>query len=297
MSFYGWELPNFSPVVPKKKGADYLNNIAVQEVFNRITNVALNRFRWIGLPETCNERALEMTLYFYGTALFMRDSDLGFIHTPVNLPGPFNVYYESINRKAYSYNYNKDYTIDNSVLIRENRTQVPPYLTTMNYAAKIADAMRSIDVHTQTIKRPYAIACNEKDRTSVERAINNVADNEIAIFGSTNFLDGKNISVLNLSTSCHLPDMWANVKNYFNQCYTALGVRNAYTEKKERMIVNESQGEENVIRLILESAYNARADACKKINDMFGLNISVEINEDNFADYEREGGPDNVPED
>lgn len=295
MDFMGcWNLPNFTPILPKKKTAQNLNNIAVQEVFNRVTNIALSRFRWNNLPETCNERALEMTLYFYGNALFFRDESLGFAHTPVMLPGPFNIYYESIKRKAFSYNYNKDYSIDDSVLIRNNKTSTPDYLITCNYAFKIADALRSIDVHTQSIKRPFAITCNEKDRKSVETQINNVSDNEIAIFGTQSLMDGKNISVLNLSGSCFLPDMWANVKNYFNQCYSALGINNSFSEKRERMIVPESTGEENVIHHTLESAFFCREKACEQINKMYGLNISVSINEEMLNPDE--GSEDDVPD-
>lgn len=281
-------LPNFNPCIPKKKSARLLNDLAFQEVFFRITNVALSRFKWNNLPDTCNERALEMTLYYYGVALFFNDADLGYAHTPVNLIGPFNIYYESIRRFAYSFQYNKEYSIDNSVIIRCNKTMTPDYFITMNYAAKIADAMRSIDVHTQTIKRPYALACREKDRKSVEAAINNVSDNEVAIFGTNEIMDGKNISVLNLNTQCFLSDMWANVKNYFNQCYSALGVNNSFTEKRERMIVPESTGEANVIRHTLESEYEERKRACELINKMFGLNISVKINEEIFEEVEED---------
>ena len=281
-------LPNFNPFIPKKKSARFLNDLAFQEVFFRITNVALSRFKWNNLPDTCNERALEMTLYYYGVALFFNDANLGYAHTPVNLIGPFNIYYESIRRFAYSFQYNKEYSIDNSVVIRCNKTMTPDYFVTMNYAAKIADAMRSIDVHTQTIKRPYALACREKDRKSVEAAINNVSDNEVAIFGTNEIMDGKNISVLNLNTQCFLSDMWANVKNYFNQCYSALGVNNSFTEKRERMIVPESTGEANVIRHTLESEYEERKRACELINKMFGLNIDVKINEEIFEEVEED---------
>ena len=304
-------LPNmaFPPLKGKRKNADYLNSVAFMETFNRITNIAISRFKWTGLPDSCNERALELTLYFYGKALFFNDENLGYIHTPVSLPGPFNVYYESVRRNAYSFNYEKWLDIDNSVLIRGNKTMTPDYFIAWSYSPKIADALRSIDVHTQTIKRPFAISATENERRSVEAALEKVCDNEIAVVG-TKFTDKNNgLGVLNFNVNCYLSEMWANLKNYYQQAFSALGVDNSFTSKKERLVVNESEGEQNVIRHTLQSAYDERKKACEEINKMFGLNLNVEINQiDTFAEeraflqslqnmHNTPGGGDGVRED
>lgn len=282
--FFGWILPEFTPA-RFAKSAQYLNNVQCMGVFNMITNIALSRFKWINLPDTCMPDVLEQTLFFYGRALFFEDEDLGFVHTPVNLPGPFNIYYESTVRYAYSFcNYRKKLELDNSVLIRANHTMSPDYLVVWNYAPKITNCLRAIDVHTETLKRPFLITCQEKDKQNVRTAINKIADNEIAVVGQK-FVDGDAIKVMNLVKDSHLQDMWANVKNYFNQCYNSLGVKNNYTEKRERMITTEAEGEGNSIRHMLESALDERKRACELINKMYGLNVDVEANElETFTD-------------
>lgn len=271
-------LPMFH-AAPNGAKADQLNQWQFMEVFNRITNVALSRFHWKNLPDTCNERALEMTLYFYGKALFFDDPDKGFMHTPVTLNGPFNVYYESITRRAYSFDYEHEYTIDNSVVIRDNITMTPSYLQPWIYAPKIADALRSIDVHTQTLKRPFIVSCQEKQTESVKTAFRKISDNEPIVIGSKDMADTQKLAVLNTNVPCVLSDMWSNVKNYYQQVYTSLGVENRFQEKKERMVSSEASGETNVTRHVLESALSMREKACEEINAMFGLNISVEVNQ------------------
>lgn len=276
--FFGWFLPEFAPA-KFTKSAKYLNDIQTEDIFNRITNIALSRFKWNGLPDSCMEDVLEETLFFYGRAVFFNDADLGFIHTPVNLPGPFNIYYESTVREAYSFGpFRRRLTIDNSVLIRNNHTMTPDYLTVWNYAPKISNCLRAIDVHTETLKRPFMIKCQEKEKTSVKQALRGISDNEIAIVGDK-FADTDSIKVLNLGDKSNLQDMWANVKNYLNQCFNSLGVKNSYTEKRERMITPEAEGETNSIRHVLESALAERKEACRLINKMYGLNITVEANE------------------
>lgn len=271
-------LPGFAP--PRSSGnAKILNTIQCRDVFNRITNAALARYKWKNLPKSCNERSLEITLYFYGFALFFNDEDLGYIHTPCNLPGPFNVYYESIRREAYSYEYRKTYNQDNSVIVRSNITMTPDYLITWTYAPKIADGLRAIDVHAQTIKSPFGIACDEQDKKSAIAAVNKIQSNEIAIF-SNKFSKSTPFQVLNFASNCWLPEMWNNVKNYFEQCYSSLGIESIYSSKKERLVSSESEGQTNPTRHVLQSGLESRKRACAEINDMFGLNIDVNINQE-----------------
>lgn len=281
--FFGWNLPNFTPA-PQKNSAKFLNNMQVMDIFNRLTNIALSRFKWDGLPETCNPLVLEQTLFFYGNALFFEDPDLGFVHTPVNLPGPFNIYYESVRRYAYSFNYHATRTIDDSVLIRANKDMFPDYITIWNYAPKIANVLRAIDVHTETLKRPFMIKCQEKEIQSVRRAVDKISDNETAIVGDK-FADVNSIQVLNLTSASYLQDFWITVKNYCNQCFNSLGIRNSFTNKKERQVTSEVEGETNSIRHVLEAELDERERACELINKMYGLNVSVEANElEEFTD-------------
>lgn len=275
-NLFGYALP-IAPIGAPKQNK-FLNNTMYWDTFNRITNIALARFKWLNLPKSCRPEILEETLFFYGCALFMFDEDFGFIHTPVELVGPWNIYNESIERQAHAFEYHKRYDITNSVVIKSNPSMFPDYLTVWNYTPKIANCLRAIDVHTETLKRPFMVRCEEKEVPSVKKAINGIMDNEVAVVGQK---IGANvpIEVLDLCKTSHLTDMWANMKNYLNQVFSSLGVKNSYTEKRERMITSEAEGEGNAIRHTLESSLSMRKRACEQINDMFGLDVDVEANE------------------
>lgn len=273
--FFGYILPM---PLQRQLTAEQLNNNQYYEIFNRITNIALSRFKWINLPDSCFAEALETTLFFYGKAVFVKDPNLGYIHTPVNLPGPFNIYNESIIRECVAYEYHEQYDIDNSVLIRANKCMFPDYMTVWNYTPKIANTLRAIDVHVETLKRPFIITGPEKMKNTIKNAVDRISDNEVAIIGQKMDKDVE-IKVLSLGVESHLSDMWATVKNYLNQVYSALGVKNSYTEKRERMITSEAEGEGNAIRHTLESELSERELACERINKMFGLDIHVESNQ------------------
>lgn len=274
-----FDLPCFTPKMPAGKMSRYLNSIQGLELYKRLSDIMMSRFKWEGLPDTCDERALEITLNYYGWALFFNDSDMGYMHTPCDLSGPYNVYYESINRHAYSYNYNKDYTIDNSILIRGNTSMIPDYIILVNYVPKIANAIRSIDVHTETLKKPFFIECEEKERKSVQRALSDVADNDIAVIGRKAVDRMSSLNVLNTGIQCYLTDMWANAQSYLQQCLNALGVDNSFSSKKERMVQAEATGNDITIRHTLENELKCRQRACELINKMYGLNVSVTANQ------------------
>lgn len=305
IGFMGHDLPFFTP---PKASTKYLNSVQCMEIFNQLINIALSRFEWSGLPDTCNPMVLEKTLLFYGNALFFYDDEIGaFFHTPCNLPGPFNIYYESIVREAYSFDYRETYTIENSVLIKASQTMVPDYLSIWNYVPRIADAIRAIDVHMQTLKRPYVIVCEEKQRNTVIRTINRITDNEIAVIGEKG-MTGSDISVLNLNSSSNLSEMWSCVKQYYNAVFNSLGIKNAFTDKKERLVTTEANGQTNSTRHALESELYSRELAAEEINRMYGLDVSVRSREvEDFTDElieflsasrsgQQEGGIPNVPE-
>ena len=59
-----------------------------------------------------------------------------------------------------------------------------------------------------------------------------------------------------------------------------LGLDNSGVDKKERMLVSESEANSDEVLMIRNARYEQRKIACEKINDLFGLNVSVEYNEE-----------------
>ena len=62
-----------------------------------------------------------------------------------------------------------------------------------------------------------------------------------------------------------------------NEALTFLGINNANTDKKERLITDEVKANDEQLFVARQVMLNARKMACKEINEMFGLNIDVEF--------------------
>lgn len=291
-------LPRFSKTAKNHKTwskfAEWENQEQHQETFIYLANLYTNQFKWNNLPSTCNEIALERTLFFYGVAIFFKDREpykkdsytdiadtdraAAYWHTPVMLTEGVNLYYEHIHRKAYSYNFEKTFRIDNSVLIRDNVAMFPPYITTMIYAQKLTDAARSIDVLTDQMKYPAIVEGDETDLLSIERLFDRIRRNESAILTVPGWIDGK-IKTTPLGSTGqgqNLAALWDHYNALMNQYLTRRGIDNANTDKKERLVVAETRANNELVQRSADVMLDSRKRACEEINKMYGLNISVE---------------------
>ena len=59
-----------------------------------------------------------------------------------------------------------------------------------------------------------------------------------------------------------------------------LGIPNSPSEKKERLVANEAKVSQGGTLASRSSRLEMRKMACREINDMFGLDIDVEYNQD-----------------
>lgn len=243
-----------------------------------LTEIALSRFEWKGLPDTCDERYLERALFFNGKAIYCHDDVLGDLTLKVALRGEWDVYGVANKREAYGYNeYRLPCTKDDSVVIWNNYNRKPTFGLVRNYAMRLYDLDRTIDVNARAQKTPVLVQCDQNDRLTLENLYTDFDGNKPVIFGKKGFdLDGA-FQVLRTDAPFVAPEIFAMKRDLFNECLTMLGIANLNMEKKERMVsaeITKSAGGTVAQRY----AYLVmRQTAAKKINDMFGTNISVDF--------------------
>ena len=143
------------------------------------------------------------------------------------------------------------------------------------------------------------VKCSDKQKMSFKQAIKQKQDNEPVIYGDKN-LDTNDISVLNTTAPIVFDKLQIQKTNVLNECLTFLGINNANTDKRERLVTNEVESNNEMIQVNSDVMLEARKQACKEINEMFGLNISVErrrnlkidlneFNDDNDTIIDEEG--------
>ena len=65
--------------------------------------------------------------------------------------------------------------------------------------------------------------------------------------------------------------------NIWNEAMSFMGLNNANTDKRERLVDDEVNANNEQIEASIEVMLASRQQACEEINKMFDLNISVEL--------------------
>ena len=129
----------------------------------RLTDIAVSRFKWTGFPDSIDTRFLELTLFEKGQAVVFEDDVMGLISLNTAISGSWNVYNVPIKRRAYATNgYNKNLTIKNSVIVFNNYIRTPSVQHILNFSKKLANIDVTIQININTQKTPIALKANKK---------------------------------------------------------------------------------------------------------------------------------------
>lgn len=267
---------------------NFLNAWTTIDYLNRLKEYALNMFEWVNLPKTVDARFIELVLFEEGKINFFEDKLIGFLALRVNESGKQNVYNEFNRKHIYANNgFSRERNLRNSVTIYNNYLRTPTYTTVNLYAIRLARVTRAIDLNIEAQKTPILITCPENQKLSLKNVYEQYKGNAPVIYTDSEFnLDS--IKVLKTDAPFVVDKLTLYKHDIWNEVMTFLGVNNSNQDKKERLVANEVDANDEQIEQARFNMLDARKDACKKINDMFGLNIDVKFrNDDVQKAYEK----------
>lgn len=273
------------------------NGATYVQYYNRLMELSMSMFEWKNLPDTVDERYLELGLFSSGCMVFFKDDVIGELALNMTYQGGFDIYGEPTRRRAYS-RYNQFQTTlnkDNSVIIWNNMLRTNSALDVQMFAYRLYNLDRIVDINANAQKTPVLITCDEKQKLTMKNLYMQYEGNYPVIFGDSN-LDIKSLSVLKTDAPFVSDKIYDLKVKIWNEALTYLGISNINTTKKERMITDEVIRNQGGTIASRYSRLESRRRAVKKINKMFGLNITVDYREDfQSTDNENDtlGGDDN----
>lgn len=273
-----------------KSVAQISNNITFSYYYYKLMLVACNLFEWEGLPNNMESRWIENYLFSDGQCIFFKDSALGFMVAGVAQDGGLNCYNDptTLTPVATNYIYTSNEPLTNGkdcYLIRNNYLRLPEFAVIRYYAYKLCNIDRAIDVNIEAQKTPTIITCTDKQKLSLKQAINQRKDNEPVIYADNSF-DKDMITTLDLNTPMVFKDLQVQKHMILNEFFTDIGINNANMDKRERMVANEVEANNEQVKACEDVLLRSREEACKQINRIFDLNISVKRRElDKIPEY------------
>lgn len=267
------------------------NNGTYRFYLDRLTELSISMFDWQNVPDSIDTRFLETTLFLNGSAVFFKDEDLRedniegeddgtLLALPVAMNGNFDLYNIPTKRTAYATNgYNRNLTNKDSVIVYNNMIRTNSVQTCTVYARRLWNLDRAIDVNANAQKTPVLIRCNDSERLTLVNAYQKWEGNEPVIYGTKDF-DPNNISVLRTDAPYVARDLYELKTQIWNEALTYLGISNMNFQKRERLVTDEVIRNQGGTIASRYSRLEARREACKKINKMFGTNIEVYFRDD-----------------
>lgn len=276
--------------------SNYMNNRTYMQYYNRLTELSISMFEWKNLPPTVDPRFLELTLFSDGMVVFFKDPVLNELVLQCMISGPLDVYRIPKNRTAFASNgYRMELTEKNSVIIFNNMLHTNSILDVEMFSKRLYNLDRAIDVNANAQKTPILIQCTENERLTMKNLYEQYDGNQPFIFGDK-ALNTAGIKVLKTDAPYVADKLYGLKTQIWNEALTYLGISNTNIMKKERMITDEVQRNQGGVIASRYSRLDSRKQACKKINEMFNLNIDVDYREDYqiYDDLVDEKGGDDI---
>ena len=290
-----------------KSFAKQMNNRVFNDTYIDLMLIAKSVFEWVNLPNGMNEKWIEDYLFSEGSCIFFKDKTKGYMVTSYTPVGNLNHYNEEIYVRPVANNYqDRPEKLENNidcVIIKNNDLSMPTAPTIEIYAHKLTTIDRTIDTNILAQKTPVIISCTEKERQSLIQFMDKRNDNEPVIF-VTDKMSREGIKVDDLKVPMVFKDLELHKHMIRNEILTRLGVNNANQDKRERLVTDEVQANNEQVEACFNTMLKARQKACEEINRIFGFKgdkaISVRkriqptiIEDDSEPTNDSEGGVQN----
>lgn len=269
--------------VPPKdafRDAMIMNNETYVDYFERMKKVCLSMFEWVNLAPSMNARFLEMCLFYNGQAALLYDDDYGYINTMAADGGYINIYGLPTEIQCYSYRFNQRrelYTVDTGeekgkecILVLNNYERIPTSSTINLFATRLTEAQRTADVNIKAQRTPILITTDQKQYFTLKKMYEEYDGNTPAIFGDKNIISSDAMKAFKTDAPFVAKDVMEYKREIWNEFLTTMGISNL-DEKRERMVTNEIDSNNELVNLNLQSLLIPRKEACKQFNEKYGL--------------------------
>lgn len=285
-------MKKFKKTPPKSEFRDavLLNDASYFDYLDRMRKIALSMFEWENLPDSMNARYLELTLFYKGQAGLLYDENFGFINTQATDGGYINIYGLPTRIQCYSYRYNemRDLYVpsanrpkeEEAILVLNNYDRTPTASTLQLFAYRLAEAQRTADVNIKAQRTPILLTTDQRQEFSMKKLYEQYDGNTPVIYADKNSgLNPDAIRAIRTDAPFIANDILQYKIAIWNEFLSFLGISNL-DEKRERLISNEVDSNNELVNMNLQSYLIPRKKACEEFNQKYGMNIDVKVRSD-----------------
>lgn len=246
---------------------------------NRLTEITLNIFKWDNLPKEININAMMKTIMLNGYAVFFKDIQLEQYYCLDGALTGVDVYgYPSVARPISKNNAIRfgDYTIgQDCVVIYANKTRTSAQPLINEYAMRLTEIDIAIILNTKAMKHPVLFKTTEQKRESFETLMRQYEDDWYMLACDKQMDLETSLDTINLGVSAlEILNLIKEKESTLNEFYNLFGVTST-VEKRERVVSGEINVQLQQTAVNTNIWLGSQQEACKQINEMFGLNVAI----------------------
>lgn len=270
----------------------YINNeeqitaVTYQEIMYRLERIALTSVKWDGLPEEINPMILERYLYYFGQCVFYYDDILQkYLVLPFATQYAWDQNYYPTEYDVIGFmGYIKRLNYTNSVIIWNNYQMTPTVNMCAVMATRLTNTLRTSDMHLEALKIGKILSVPETKKRGVQKIIEKIKNYHLfTVTSPAGAGIGESVQTLDTEINAKLDQLDSHYTFLWHDTLAYLGYESINT-KRSGVNILESQSDNDMASGNKLAVLSPRQNACKLINEMFGLNISVTFGEKKEGD-------------
>lgn len=268
--------------------------------------IALNLFEWENLPPTIEERYIEKALFDKGLVCLVNDENFGEIVVGCSYSQNMNIWGEPTEVITTGYNYVKTFNIENTInttYTRDNNVVANSAIVCQNndlalstrdmleyYVNKLVEVELSTFTNVYLQKFPFLINTTKDNEMTMRTLISKVDKGEPYIMYNKKIADLNGaVDVFNLNVPFVADKLLQYRFETEREIYTLFGFNNNF-EKKERLLTDEVNSNNDFINCNIDSMFKKRQQFAELMNAKYGWNVQVkkryEIKEIDMSEVE-----------
>lgn len=265
------------------------DNTTLEIILEKMYNLYLTRFKYKNLPEEFlkiigTRNFVDGQLFFQPAVAWFKSEEHGVICLPTSGEYKYNVVGRPVAWTCWGYNGEKwDLNESNSVIMFNDEAMSIPFIHLKYEADFMAQADKTAKQNLFAQRQPYIIDTDEDTLKSAQATIEQLEEFKPVIFKRrTEKRNPEPIETKVFQTGVPIitKDMDDLYNIHWNRALTYLGINNiGVQDKKERLVVAETSGNDMLIQSNLTNQLTQRRLALEKANAMFGLNMEIELEE------------------
>ena len=279
--FYDYQNAIISQTTPNTV---HVKNVGLTRFFQRyLLQKAISVFKW-KMPSTWSRDYFQYTLYCWGFVTIVNTDKFGVIPQGCGLKG-YNVFYQP-----------RSVIIQNPLINRSLEPEIgrncvllklqPDFCGIMDlvsfYAQEMALTSEAVDVNLLNSKLSYVFTASNKNAAeSLKKLYDRIASGEPAVVvDKALYNDDGSVCweafQQNVGQNYIVSNLLSDLRKIEAEFDTKVGIPNANTDKKERLISDEVNANNVETRNLPELWLESLRQGCEEARKMFGIDLSVD---------------------